>query len=491
MSSKSITSSAGFQLLGSIIFIVLTIIVREIFSYYDSDIQVAISINCIWALIVYLWLIFCCSKVTTSPVSLYSLLILFSFLFYFGQHFVVLMGKSDYLIAYYRSILDGRIPPETRVFAGYYILIILLVLNIGIVLGRTTAKRHPVKRRADPSLYDSCTKMVAWAIFIAVTVPTLYKYYIDATNTIVYGYSDTMEAAADASGLYKVCYFLSYYFLPSVYLLLISYAKSPKKTFVIFVYFVFSIIYLMTGSRFRIFESIVAILLIYNYKIKLIEKRGLILAVFLGFIILFAFSVIREVRDSSALLVLNPSVAVSEITKGVLEEGVLTGALMETGSTFQIIENVLYHCPSVVPYSYGFSFVGAILIALPSFLRGDFEAAQVSVSSIFSPEYISDMNIGMGSSFIAEAYYNFGYFSVVFVLLFGLFIGRLLVMPERLHSSGSNFDFFKFAYLSSLICFSIRTDLVSYLRYYIYYVLLIQFAIWILYSSILSKNRSR
>lgn len=485
-----IESNKFISIFISALLIIALAIVRVLFvSSYKGNLEAGLSYSAIIAIMVYIFLFYCSLSLKKGLINVYSCLLLMAFLFYFGQHIVVLTGKAHVLKMYYRSILDGRVPDDYRISAGFLILIFMLVLNIGVLLGSCIKNKKRVATdnySDDFEHYNKAIKVVAWIIFIIVLFPTLYKYYLDVINTLTYGYSEALEMSTGSS-IQKVCYFLSYFFLPSIYLLLISYSDSKKKNIIILVYIVYVGLYLMTGSRFRVFESAVAILLIYNNRIKQITWRNLIKLLIIGVALLAVFSVVRDSREA---IVYSDNIIdiVSRTWKKISDEGLFTNVLIETGSTFEIVDVVLYKTPSVVPYSYGYSIIGAFLMIFPSFMRGGFDINSVSTSFIYSPLYLNEIKIGMGSSFIAEAYHNFGIFSFVWVLIFGIAIGKMLTVFNNEYQTENNFDLYKYVYISSLFCFAIRTDLVSIPRYYVYYVLLIQLMIILIYNH--RKSRS-
>ncbi|WP_028505927.1 O-antigen polysaccharide polymerase Wzy [Ruminococcus sp. FC2018] len=473
----------------SLILIMALVVLRIVFErLYNGNLEFALSICVMIAIGVYVFLFYCCSVLKNGLINVYSCMLLMSFLFYFGQHLVVLFGKARVLKTYYRSILDGRIPDTSRIGASFFVLICMLVINIGVLFGCDSKSKQIDSKELNFSqnnYYSESIKRVAWIVLAIVVVPTLYKYYNDVVNTFKYGYSEALGMTT-GSTLLKICYFLSYFFLPSIYLLLISYSNSKKKTLIILIYLVYVVLYLMTGSRFRVFESVIAIVLIYNDKIKQIKGRDLIKLIIIGVAILAVFSIVRDSREAIA-----NSGSVSEMASKtwdkISDEGLLTNVLIETGSTFEVVDVVLYKTPDIVPYSYGFSIIGAVVMVLPSFLRNVIDINSLSTSLLYSPQYTQEIKIGMGSSFIAESYHNFGYFSIIYMLFIGFGVGKL--MMSYIKNKHNNFYLYKYVYISSLLCFAIRTDLVSFLRYYVYYVLLFHFMIKLHYDYTKRKAR--
>ena len=81
---------------------------------------------------------------------------------------------------------------------------------------------------------------------------------------------------------------------------------------------------------------------------------------------------------------------------------------------------------------------------------------------------------GVGSSFIAEAYYNFGYGSYIVMFIYGML---LAVMMNRLLEGNYKKNVIKSTmvyYALALILFSVRSDLYSILRETIYVLIIIR-----------------
>lgn len=476
-----IKKNTKLAMLGSVFLIFFILLWRVAFIAFDENLKVALSINCICAFIIYTWLFFCIYKMDKGIVNVYSGFVLLSFVFYFGQHLVVLLGRSEALAIWFRSILDGRIPNYNRINTGYYILVVMLVINIGVQCGLHFNNYRKVNQRIKKTdVYNKCVEFVASVILAVVTVPTYYILYFNAQKAIELGYSAAKQAAA-VEGILKLGAFLSYFFLPAIYMLLIAYSDSKKKYVIMVMYAIYVILYLGSGSRFKVFESAVALVLIYNYKYKKIKLRDMTVLGVLGYIGVALLVLLRNIRG-----VLNSVSGFSELVSSamtkMLNEGVITGALIETGATFQIVDVVLYKCPSAVDFCYGKSMLSAILRVFPSFLRFDLDLDAISTSKVFGPLYVSEIKVGMGSSFIAESYYNFGIFSLLFVFVLGVLIGKMLTSFNEECKPANNFQLFQHVYISSMLCFAVRTDLVTIPRYYFYYAFLVQVLILIVYQ---------
>lgn len=455
-------------ILASAIIVFITYYIKYYFlNYFQGGLENGLSFLCVYAFFIYIYLFYCCNTLCDKIINTYSIFLFLSFLYFFGQHILVLFGKENVLLQYYRSILDGRIPPHIRITTGYFILISMLLFNIGAILAKMVYR--PTNEMNDCNSINQSVEKIGWIVLAIVFFPTMYKYYVDSLNAISYGYDESLALSRESS-FQSICYFLSYYFLPAFYLLFLTYAKDKRIKWIIWIYLVYVLFVLSSGSRFRVFESMIAIILIYNYKVKEIKWKDIIRVSLGGFIILLLFALIKEIRQSS-LLNAGFFMSISDAWFKIIEEGLIANLLVEMGQTYEIIEIVLYATPRFIPFSYGYSIVGAFYMILPVFLRGNFELESVSTSIIYGYQYLDEIKIGMGSSFLAEAYHNFGFGAYIFSLLLGFGVGRIVSRFNDANILKNNFCVFKYAYISSLLCFSIRTDLVSLPRYYVYYVL--------------------
>ena len=143
----------------------------------------------------------------------------------------------------------------------------------------------------------------------------------------------------------------------------------------------------------------------------------------------------------------------------------LSPTLWESGITFTSVSNMLDKCPSEVEFFYGKSWIGGILQCLPSPLRfGFFDKYTIITSSTFSHLYYNTTNYGYGSSFIAEGYYNFGYFIYPIIFLFGVILSKINEKLKQVRLKESPYSFLVLVYICGEIAYGIRNDLNSVIR---------------------------
>ncbi len=124
-------------------------------------------------------------------------------------------------------------------------------------------------------------------------------------------------------------------------------------------------------------------------------------------IVSFIFVTISNQRS-----VVKKNYSLSNYVSSIVEQ-----ALTETGTIFETNATVLNFCPSQESHLYGKTYLASIMYILPNTLTGDYPLNEKNVESVFSP-YVQDYGL-IGSSFIAESYYNFGWFSLLIMIVFG------------------------------------------------------------------------
>ena len=157
--------------------------------------------------------------------------------------------------------------------------------------------------------------------------------------------------------------------------------------------------------------------------------------------------------------------------------------ISQIGSTAVTNTCVLENCPSPIPYNYGLSYLVNIIKIVPDFLSlfSNVKDVDTIFHSFLTP------NSGIGSSFIAEAYYNFGYFSLIVFLFFGWILKKIDSMNDKALSEWERdeeiinvegiqtriiAEKYAMLYFCSMILFYVRTDTTGFFRNIVLYILI-------------------
>ena len=111
--------------------------------------------------------------------------------------------------------------------------------------------------------------------------------------------------------------------------------------------------------------------------------------------------------------------------------------------------------PSIIGYGYGVGYASGFLNIFPN-VNGFIDSYRDSM--VYVSNFPVQYQQYMGGSYIGELYFNFGYFSVIFAILIGIFIGFICNMV----SNKNNYD----KSLSYIICLIIYTNMLWWIRDY-------------------------
>lgn len=93
---------------------------------------------------------------------------------------------------------------------------------------------------------------------------------------------------------------------------------------------------------------------------------------------------------------------------------------------------------------------------------------------------------GIGSSFIAEAFWNFGYGSLFIALIFGILVGTLTKNISKYSWYQNSRMFYLSIFIAQICLFYVRSDTISFWRNFVYYGIAP-----LLLTVLLSKDKKR
>ena len=312
-------------------------------------------------------------------------------------------------------------------------------------------------------------------LLIVSAVPTFYELYKDMTTVFSVGYGNTL---GNATGIDKIFVLISGFYISAV---LILYCFEEKKRYIVYLALgLYSIMQLLGGSRISVFRLAIVLLIISNLLRKEINKKRLVWIFLFGLIGVFAFSFVSSARNY-IYLADDVQLFFKKTAGDLWENNFIISAIKEMGNT-QVINTLVYSlCPSKVEYRYGLSFVRSIYSIFPNV----FNLKYISIDEIFSGFY-TVTNAGCGASFIAEGYWNFGYFSAFFFLALGYIWAVLADRFKRICNEEyvNPEKAFLIVYLMYFMIFLVRSESIELGRSFVYYAL-----VPILMSKTLHSNR--
>lgn len=335
--------------------------------------------------------------------------ILLSYFFSFGQSILTLIGYTvPSNIAF--SITNGYFSGEVYLSSARFSVSAISIVTFGYLVSHSNCHCNNISENKELYFKDRALN-VAWKLLLVSIVPTYYLLYQDIIGVVTNGYGSTL---VNASGISKIFSIISGLFPSSILLIYALEEKYRKGLFVIIASYFF--LQLAGGSRIEVFRFLIMMLLISDlYRKELTRKRWIIVVV-IGLGAAFVFSLVSNIR--TYIFITDDIVQmISNAAKDLVKKNFIFEAIKEMGNT-QITNALVYtYCPSKVGYHYGFSLIQMLWGIIPNFIGNAYTAAN-GIDVVFSPLY-TRTNAGIGASFIAEGYWNFGYFAVVYYFMFG------------------------------------------------------------------------
>lgn len=452
--------------LNLLITIFISLILLFFNNFYPNTLR-SIGILSIFSYVLFLTSWFNHNKV---KINFYSLFLLFSYFFFFGQFFLMLLGVP---MESGRTILDELIPTEMLIKTGELIINSMVLLHFGVLISSRNINRYAEKSyldgesKGDPNDHGNTFKKVSFMIFLVSIIPSIIILYQNFVITLTQGYGAIFQSERYTTGGFNnILRFVSLFAVPSFLMLLVAFKGSKKLKYINIILFVYLALYFMSGSRLNGVLLVSVLLLIKHYWFKTIkfkESIGLVVFLLIGLTIL---STISEIRNA---LYVSSDIGnlLRETLRNIVVRNPIFTTMEEAGYTFLATATVVTYSPSVVPFQYGSSYINSFAMIFPN-LFWDVHPAALTNTDIVFKGFLTQYG-GIGSSFIAEAYWNFGYGSLIIALIFGILIGILTKKMAKYSLLKNSKMFYLTIYLAQISLFYVRSDTVGFWRDFVYY----------------------
>lgn len=464
-------------------FITLVILALSYVFDYESDLKTSLWWLTWLCIIVYAWILYSSYLISFRKINIYFSLILLTIPFYLGDQISIIFGYEERMFASDHSILDGIIPNKAIFIAMFFLIECLLFLHIGYLVGYTSPQKKVLISHADIN-YSEISRMnlIGWGIYFLTFIPMIviraYDIYMSRSmGHLAYRLSNKVNGV-----LYCFDY-IADWFIPACLIILISAVHKRDKNIATLSIIGYWILYLLSGNRMEIIGSFFAVagIYLYWYKIK-VSKITLVKFIAIAIIGILIFQIVgaaRDVSDGSGIFSL-------ETFNIVMKKGFLYGIFETTGNTFTSIANTIRCVPDFVDYNYGKSVIGSVLYIFPRVFREPYISDIIChISAVLSPYYYGWTISGYGSSFITEAYFNWGYFAIIAVMIYGWIVGKVMSTIEQA-AHNTPFLFYFCIYMLLEMALAIRNDLYFIPRHLFLYVLIPYF-----FTLILKWKRNR
>lgn len=455
-----------YSYLNTIIMLLLSIIILLLTNFLNHSLY-SIGLLAVFSYTIFLTTWFIRYRV---KLNFYTIFLLLTFMFYFGQFALLLINVP---MNSGRTILDNRIPLQQLIETGVYIINSLTILQLGVFIATRNISKYDVEiekiqnmEYLNTSKLMNVKRIATIALALSLT-PSLSIILENIYITMTQGYGAIFQSAHyTQGGINNIRRFLSLFTIPAFLLTLISYQNDKKLKMIQIIFGIYLFLYFLSGSRMSGVMLLLILVLIVHYWYEPIKlKTGLIYSA-LSLMLVMIVATISAIRNE-LYHQQNGMQMIKETVFYIWSSNPLYKILEEAGFTFLTTATVYTYSPSTIPFQYGMSYLNGILMLFPNIFWEVHPAAAVNTDIIFS-RFLTNYG-GIGSSFIAEAYWNFGNFSLVFMLFFGILIGFITKSIAKYSFNGDGVRFFLSIYLGWIVLTYVRSDTISIWRNFVYY----------------------
>lgn len=454
--------------------------------YFDINQQYSLTISVLsWlGYLILFYIIFTWYKITGKFFSLYSIFMLFFFLFNYGQPLMWALGIHQPNEIGQRNLYTLDIANSgSIVYTQLLTLISIMMFHLGAVFSYKKKASH-VRNYFDVNKEVTLKAIFYTSIILSVVVIpiTFYNSIYDLFYSQQHGY----EALYYDENKSNIIIFnlIQRMFFPCVLGLLIG--SQYNRIIMYVVYFIFSIylmINLLAGDRGSWIYYIIILIFMSHTFYKKINWRQIFIGTILGVLFLHFVQVIVELRDGAGI---NPE---NIINSFLFENSPIVQFIFEMGDSMRPALVLIQYDWDIWPYlnSYILAFIGLIPSSLLEFLGIPFN----SLGNWFSQEYLG-ISYGAGFSIVAEALINFGPILTPFIMIFIGYIVTSLTYLDKSFSIKENSLRILFAVSSmSVFVTLIRGHFYHTLSFWLYGVLFFVLIVILIKKYLLSKMGKR
>nr|WP_302847812.1 O-antigen polymerase [Polaribacter sp. KT25b] len=336
--------------------------------------------------------------------------IVLSTVFHFGEPFIYLIGKEDFISV--KNIELARYSIEIYNQANFFALFIQSCVVTGFLLSSNKISCS----YNEFVLYDREKKELKFLIGLGKILLILglfsyYYYYSIQIQSILNGgvYSGIRDQNYGPEIVFKPFYH------PGLFMLIIGYKKNLRivKSLIVFG-IVIELLTMLSGNRSSQILTIIVLFFIYYRIISNLSKKK----VFIFAAILFVFSnvlyLISSIRNYG-IVKESENISISTL----LNIDGFISLLAQLGSNLNVVILSIRDVPLYTSFNYGWTYIVSLVSFVPNVggILGEMPN-QYAFLNYLNTDY------PLGGSYIAELFFNFGWFSFPFAILIGFVLGK-------------------------------------------------------------------
>lgn len=389
----------------------------------------------------------------------YSIFLLLVGVFMFGQHILFLMDTYPKKMI----LLDNIISQEAIYKTGFLILYSIIIMNIGYIISSYTIEQERKLELTEKNEFDRHRIYRAGLLFFLVSfIPTIMVLSRNIILTFTVGYGERIvNSSYQPSGIENISGIFASFMVPALIALFVG--RKPGQKFPVIAIAVYMILYTISGSRINTVILLIGTLYVQNMLFAKLTFKRLLKYGGCAIILLLILTVVPVARSYIGSSKSDSNSVIKDSIEQVIDNNVIVSAISEAGFTFSATAVVVDKCPSDIEYKYGMSYVRALAYLLPNGMTDNLYAKIGSADDRFKG-YFNQYGSGIGSSFIAEAYWNFGYMSLIVIFIFGLLLGKLSGALDLAILNKNYIQIFILTFIFITVSFYVRSETSTFFR---------------------------
>lgn len=413
------------------LFVIVFLVVSSSF-YEKSSLQPDILIYPCSCLLIGLtvWVFWSWYIITKSLFSPYILFFTSALLFNGGQIILEVFNLNE------QGILKGEFSSETILQTIFLVLIGLTLFHLGSLISAfqisvAPTQVNPQQKKFNNSIKDKEVSQVGWLFFSISFLPTLLILQNSIRIVLSGGYFSLYQQN-EATSFDSAPAVLAGFLVPSAMFILAGSGKNVKEQYLACILILlYAMSYFFLGQRNVAVMPLLSFAWLWHQLIRPISK--VFLGSFGAFLLLIILPLVGASRNSSGEDRLSVDTLLDTFTS---INNPLVAILSEMGGSMNTIAYTIELVPRVREFQWGAEYLYALLTLLPNLFWKLHPTVARGVAGrwltwAIRPDFAASGG-GLGYSFIAEAYLNFGWFGSPIALgILGFLFAKLVLWAER------------------------------------------------------------
>jgi oligosaccharide repeat unit polymerase len=357
-----------------------------------------------------------------SAMSPYMLLVTAAIFFNGGQVILMALGLGNMPLFGYTSVGNG-----TKVAAVYATSLGLFGLHVGALLGGKLAP-HAARSEILPTTpnWDRALQVAGWLLLAGAVVPT-YTSLTTAIDVSSVGYSALYQQEVE-TGFDSWQNSVAGYLLPGVFLLLAGGRdKKHVRAITLGVVLIYVSSYFFIGVRSKAAMALLAYVWLWDRLVGKISRKWLASSAMIIILLIFPFiNVMRAMSIENRMKVNMMKTGIEKVDNPAV------ASISEMGASLGAMAHTMNLVPAPFEYQLGITYYYAILRIVPNVAWEIHPSVAYGSASDWMAQQIDPFIVeaggGFGYSMFAEAFLNFGWPGILFVMFaFGFATERLWI----------------------------------------------------------------